>query len=144
MPVFQTEQELRLCLGRLYDEARRDPRIAPQIRASQLVIRFRYDEPPAVVTINAASPPTQKNAYVDVFWGEDVALQPDIELRMKADIAHHFWQGKVNLLMALTRQQIVAKGPLAQILKLLPAVEPMYEMYPRILHELGRDDLIAR
>jgi hypothetical protein len=42
------------------------------------------------------------------------------------------------------RGQIVAKGPITKILKLLPAVEPMYEMYPTILHEIGRDDLIIK
>jgi hypothetical protein len=42
----------------------------------------------------------------------------------------------------MVARQIIAKGPIPKILKLLPAVEPMYEMYPRILHDLGRDDLI--
>jgi len=45
---------------------------------------------------------------------------------------------------ALARRQIVAKGPIPKILKLLPAVEPMYQMYPNILHEIGRDDLIIK
>jgi hypothetical protein len=43
---------------------------------------------------------------------------------------------------ALARRQIIAKGPIPKILKLLPAVEPMYQMYPQILHALERDDLI--
>lgn len=29
-----------------------------------------------------------------------------------------------------------------KILKLLPAVEPMYAMYPRLLNALGRTDLV--
>ena len=45
---------------------------------------------------------------------------------------------------ALARRQIIAKGPIPKILKLLPAVSPMYEMYPRILREMGREDLIVK
>jgi hypothetical protein len=144
MAIFKDIEELRTCFGRLYDEAQRDSRIAPKIKDSHLVIQFRYDDPRAVVTINAAAPPSQQGTYFDVFWTEDPDLRPDIEMTMKADVAHQFWHGKVNLMVALARRQIVAKGPIPKILKLLPAVEPMYEMYPRILHDLGRDDLILR
>jgi hypothetical protein len=141
MPVFRDYDELFVCLSKLYDAAKCDDRIAPKIRDSHLVIQFRYDDPAAVVTINAASPPNQPGAYFDVIWG-DTAPRPDVEMSMKADVAHQFWHGKVNLMAALARRQIVAKGPIPKILKLLPAVEPMYEMYPRLLHELGRNDLV--
>jgi hypothetical protein len=144
MPVFKSYEQLYSCFGRLYDEAKRDGRIAPKIRDSHLVIQFRYDEPAAVVTINAAAPPTQEDAYFDVIWGDDSGLKPDIEMSMKADVAHQFWHGKVNLMAALARRQIVAKGPIPKILKLLPAVEPMYEIYPRLLHELGHDEMIVK
>jgi hypothetical protein len=144
MTVFKDAEELRQILGVLYDQAKCDNRIAPKIRDSRLVIQFRYDDPVGIATINAASSPTQEGAYFDVVWGDDTGLKPDIEMSMKADVAHHFWHGKVNLMAALTRRQIIAKGPIPKILKLLPAVEPMYEMYPRVLRELGREDLIVK
>ncbi|RMD83236.1 MAG: hypothetical protein D6823_00325, partial [Chloroflexi bacterium] len=100
-----------------------------------------YEEPHGVVTIDAAHPPTQPGAYCDVFWG-DVDLKPDVEMSMKADIAHQFWHGKINLMTALARRQIIAKGPIPKILKLLPAVEPVYTMYPSMLREMGREDLV--
>lgn len=142
MTVFSNAAELQTCLGRLYDEAKCDSRIAPNIQASQLVILFRYHDPDAIVTINASSPPTQPGALFDVLWYEDSTLKPDVEMSMAADVAHQFWQGKVNLMAALARRQIVARGPIPKILKLLPAVAPMYEMYPQILRELGREDLV--
>jgi hypothetical protein len=131
-------------MGQLYDEAKRDARIAPKIKDSHLVIQFRYDDPHAVVTINAAAPPTQEGAYFDVLWGDDTGLKPNVEMSMKADVAHQFWHGKINLMAALARRQIIAKGPIPKILKLLPAVAPMYEMYPRILRDIGRSDLIVK
>ncbi len=144
MAAFKDEAELLLYFGALYDQAKCDPRIAPKIRDSNLVIQFRYDDPHGVVTINAAVPPTQPNAFFDVIWGDDPSIKPNVEMSMKADVAHQFWHGKVNLMAALTRRQIIAKGPIPKILKLLPAVEPMYEMYPRILREMGREDLVLK
>ncbi len=143
MAVFKDYEELHRCLGKLYDEAKGDSRIAPKIKESYLVIQFRYTDPQAVVTINAASPPTQEHAYFDVLWGELQHLKADIEMSMTADVAHYFWHGKLNLMAALARKQIVAKGSIPKILKLLPAVAPMYEMYPRILSELNRQDLVV-
>ncbi|GAB4197261.1 MAG: hypothetical protein OHK0022_15440 [Roseiflexaceae bacterium] len=144
MTVFNNYDELYACLGRLYDVAKADPRIAPKIKDSHLVIQFRYEEPHAVATINAAAPPTQPGSYFDVLWGDLPNLKADVEMSMKADVAHQFWHGKINLMAALARRQIVAKGPIPKILKLLPAVEPMYEMYPRLLREMGREDLVLR
>jgi hypothetical protein len=56
---------------------------------------------------------------------------------MSADIAHKFWFGKVNLMAALTRKQMTAKGPIPKILALLPAIKPTYAMYPKYLEENG-------
>src|SRR5215475_857671 len=144
MAVFKNYDDLHSCMGRLYDDSKRDARIAPKIKDSNLVIQFRYDEPRAIVTINAAAPPSQEGAYFDVLWGDIAGLKPDVEMSMKADVAHSFWHGKVNLMAALARRQIIAKGPIPKILKLLPAVEPMYEMYPRILRDMNRTDLIIK
>ena len=44
---------------------------------------------------------------------------------------------QVNLMAALTRKQMVSKGPIPKILKLLPAIKPTYAMYPEYLDENG-------
>jgi hypothetical protein len=63
---------------------------------------------------------------------------------MKADTAHAFWHGKVNLVSALARKEIVAHGPIPKILKLLPAVEPLYKVYPSLLREKGYANLVLK
>jgi hypothetical protein len=142
MAYFKDEAELRQIIGTLYDRVKTDPAIAPRIRAGKIVVQFRYTDPVGIVTINAASAPTQQGAFYDVLWGDDTGLKPDVEMTMKADVAHQFWHGKVNLMAALTRRQIIAKGPIPKILKLLPAVEPVYAIYPVMLREIGRADLV--
>jgi hypothetical protein len=142
MAYFKDEAELRAIIGMLYDRVKMDLIVASRIREGKIVIQFRYSEPVGIATINAAAPPTQPGAILDVNWGEQPGLKVDVEMTMKADVAHQFWHGKVNLMAALTRRQIIAKGPIPKILKLLPAVEPVYKMYPKMLREIGRTDLI--
>lgn len=142
MAYFKDEAELREIIGTLYDRVKIHPTIAPRIRDGKIVIQFRYSDPIGIATINAAAPPTQPGAILDVNWGEQPDLKVDVQMTMKADVAHQFWHGKVNLMAALTRRQIIAKGPIPKILKLLPAVEPVYAIYPQILREIGRADLI--
>jgi hypothetical protein len=144
MAYFKDEAELRQIIGMLYDRVKIDPAIAPRIRDGKIVIQFRYHDPIGIVTINAANPPTQPNAFYDVLWGDSTGLKPDVEMSMKADVAHQFWHGKVNLMAALTRRQIIAKGPIPKILKLLPAVEPVYAIYPVMLREINRADLVLK
>jgi hypothetical protein len=143
MTYFKDAAEMQQILGQLYDRVKSDPRIAPKISEGKIVIQFRYDDPHGIVTIDAAHPPTQPGAYFDVTWGES-PLKADVEMTMKADVAHQFWHGKVNLMAALTRRQIIARGPIPKILKLLPAVEPVYALYPKLLREIGREDLALK
>ncbi|RRR69771.1 MAG: hypothetical protein EI684_14700 [Candidatus Viridilinea halotolerans] len=141
MAYFKDEAELQQLIGGLYELVKKDAQVAPRICAGKIVIQFRYDDPKGVATIDAAHPPTQPGAYCDVYWGE-IDLKPDVEMTMKADIAHQFWHGKINLMAALTRRQIIAKGPIPKILRLLPAVQPVYTLYPKFLREVGREDLV--
>jgi hypothetical protein len=65
-------------------------------------------------------------------------------MTMKADVAHAFWHGKVNLLSALAKKDIVAQGPIPKILKLLPTVEPLYKQYPLLLKEKGYGSMVLK
>ena len=143
MGVFQNADQLYECIGGLMDQAKTDPKIGPKIAKSNIVIQFNYADPDAMTTINAKVKPAQPDAYVDIIHGP-CDLKPDIEMSMQADVAHAFWHGKVNLMAALAKKQIIAKGPIPKILKLLPAVQPLYKAYPTLLEEKGYSDLVMK
>lgn len=143
MPVFKDSNQFYECVGELMDRAKRDPQVGPKIAKSGIVIQFRYSEPDAQTTVNGKDRPSEHGAYVDVIHGP-CNLRPDVVMTMKADVSHAFWHGKVNLLSALTRKEIVAEGPIPKILKLLPAVQPLYKVYPNILKEKGYSNLILK
>jgi hypothetical protein len=105
--------------------------------------QFRYTQPEAMTTVNAKDKPTQPGAYVDVIHGP-CNLKPDVTMTMKADVAHAFWHGRVNLVAALAKKDIVATGPIPKILKLLPAVRPLYKAYPALLKEKGYGKMVLK
>jgi hypothetical protein len=143
MPIFKDSQQFYECVGELMDRARCDPTVGPKIAKSGIIIQFRYTDPEAVTTVNGKEKPTQPNGYVDVIHGP-CSLKPDVTMTMKADTSHAFWHGKVNLITALSKKEIVANGPIPKILKLLPAVQPLYKVYPALLREKGYADLIIK
>ena len=143
MAVFQDAEQFYACVGALMDRAKRDSQVGSKIAKSKVIIQFRYTEPEAMTTIDAKNKPTQAGAYVDVIHGP-TDLKPDVVMSMKADLSHQFWHGKVNLMAALAKKEIVAEGPIPKILKLLPAVQPLYKIYPELLREKGFRDLIIR
>jgi hypothetical protein len=143
MGVFEDSSQFYECVGELMERAKKDPQVGPKIAKAGIVIQFKYTEPDAVTTVNGRSAPTQPGAFVDVYNGA-CELKPDVVMTMKADVAHAFWHGKVNLLDALAKKKIVATGPIPKILKLLPAVEPLYKVYPVLLREKGYDALVIK
>jgi hypothetical protein len=143
MGVFRDSAQFYECVGALMDRAKADPRVGPKIGKSGIIIQFKYSDPEAVTTVNGRDKPTQPGAFCDVIHGP-CDLKPDVVMTMKADVAHAFWHGKVNLVSALAKKDIIATGPIPKILKLLPAVEPLYKVYPSLLREKGYASMIMK
>jgi hypothetical protein len=120
-----------------------DPEVGQKIAKSGIILQFRYSDPDAIQTVNAKDKPTQPGAYVDVINGQ-TDLKPDVVMTMKSDVAHAFWHGKINLVSALAKGEIKSTGPIPKVLKLLPAVQPLYKQYPVLLKEKGYSDLIMK
>ena len=133
MPVFNDEQHLYSVLVTFFERLKDDPEIGPKISASGLIVQFKYSEPDATITINC---PT-----MDIIPGE-TELEPTVTMSMKARTAHRFWLGKVPLMVALTKREIIAKGPIASVMKLLPIIKNSYAMYNEYLKEIGMEDKI--
>jgi len=130
MSVFESREIFKEVIVGFFNLLGDTPLVADKLMASKMVIRFIYSDPDLAVVVDCS--------------GDAMDVRPDdtdtkalVEMSMKADIAHKFWFGKVNLTMALTRRQMVAKGPIPKILKLLPAIKPSYAMYPKYLDENG-------
>lgn len=144
MGVFRDANHLYECVGGLMDRAKKDPQIGPRIAKAGTIIRFIYSDPDAFTTVNCRDKATQPGAFCDVFHGP-CDLEPELVMTMKADIAHAFWHGKINLVSALARKDIIiVKGSKLVVLQLLPAVEPLYKVYPVLLREKGYTAMVMK
>jgi hypothetical protein len=130
MGLFESSEKFEEVLGGFFRLIADTPSVADKLLASKLIIRFSYTDPDVVLLIDCSGD------KLEVRPG-DTETKADVDMSMSSDIAHKFWFGKVNLMAALTRRQMVAKGPIPKILKLLPAIKPTYTMYPKYLEENG-------
>ena len=130
MGLFKSSEKFEEVLGGFFKQVSDTPSVADKLLASKLIIRFTYTDPDVVILVDCS------DDKVKVRPG-DTETKAEVEMSMSADIAHKFWFGKVNLMAALTRRQMVAKGPIPKILKLLPAIKPTYTMYPKYLEANG-------
>jgi hypothetical protein len=118
-----------------------DEELSKKLQKSQLIIRFIYhdeerwsDDKPEI-TVDCRKDP------IDVVLGP-CDVQPQITMTMEALTAHLFWMQKLQLMSAITRGQIKAKGPIPKAMRLLPALKPFYRNYREVLADLGRQDLL--
>jgi putative sterol carrier protein len=68
--------------------------------------------------------------------------EAEISLKMSADDAHRFWQGKLNMTVALAKKQVQVAGPMGKMLKLLPAMRPAFPRYREFLEANGFSDKV--
>jgi len=130
MGVFESPEIFEKVLLGFFNQMAENQEITKKLLASKLTVRFKYTDPDLVIFADCTG-----DKMIITAGNKD--SKAEIEMSMSADIAHKFWFGKVNLVMALTRRQIVAKGPIPKALKLLPAIKPAYELYPKYLEENG-------
>ncbi len=136
MAYFASEQEVYDTLGKLFLDMLEDDELATKFRSADTVVQYQLREPEARITVDLRQ---AQDSRVDLGTTE---LDPEVVMSMDADTAHRFWLGKVNVTVALARGQIKAKGPVAKILKLVPAARPVFPRYQEQLEAQGRKDLI--
>jgi pyruvate/2-oxoglutarate/acetoin dehydrogenase E1 component/TPP-dependent pyruvate/acetoin dehydrogenase alpha subunit len=135
MSIFRDTDHLYQVLRAFFQRVADDPAIAPRLREGDLVVRFRYTNPPGTITVDLRQVPI-------LFTVGDSDLEPDVELIQSADLAHRFWLGRVNVMQAIATRRLIARGSVPKALALLPALKPAYDLYPQVLRELGYEDMI--
>jgi SCP-2 sterol transfer family len=136
MPAYKNTSELNEVMEKLWGQIKDDPGMSSKLLASKLVVRFHYRDPEARLTVDCSDGQTML-----VSTG-DTANKPIVEMFMKADVAHEFWLGKVNVPVAILSGKIVSKGPTPKALALLPVIKPAYPMYP-LIYEAAKKEVAS-
>lgn len=138
MGVFKDEAEVYEYLGRIFQVSMEDPELGPKLRKVGSVLKLNQTDPESTIVIDFGEGIVQ--------LGEDGSPQVtrpiDAELDMKADVAHRFWLGKVNVALAMAKGDIRNKGKVSAVMKVVPITKPLFATYEKILRDAGRDDLV--
>ena len=136
MSVFKDETEVYTYIGGIFEEALADPEVGQKFASSGVILRVKYSDPDSILTVDM---PGKR-----VHYGEDArnGPKPVIEMSMKADTAHRFWLGNVNITAAMAKGQVKAKGPIPKILQLVPLTKILFPRYRDSLVRSGRSDLV--
>ena len=124
MPVFETADQLYACIGGLFAQMQQDLQTQEQLRHLKLSVQFIFSAPEATIGLIAG------NGEQQVLCDAQIE-NPDIELVMSGDVAHHFWMGEVNVMDAITKHQIIPVGSLAKIMMLVPLIKAVIRFYPQ-------------
>ncbi len=136
MPYLKDEAEIDKYIGEIFRRSFVHPDTEARVKKAGLRMRVDYAEPDTVMMVDMQD--------LTVVVGSDAEdLEWDVALAMQADDGHKFWLGKLNFTVAMTKGKIRTKGPVAELLKLLPMAKYLFAQYQEILAEDGRDDLLA-
>jgi len=133
MPVFETAEELYVCIGGLFERLKSQAQVQQELASLKLTVRFAYTKPEASITLVA-------HGGEGVIHCGECNEKPDVELAMTGDVAHHFWRGEVNVMGAITKRQIVPTGSLSKIMALTPLIKAGIQIYPQHYQECMAKD----
>ncbi|MCV7226457.1 SCP2 sterol-binding domain-containing protein [Mycolicibacterium komossense] len=133
---FNNSDEVTKYIGGIFENAFGDPEIGPKLAETGLVVAFDFTEPDALVVVDMANKA--------VSGGGPDAPTPSATMGMTADLGNAYWQGKVNLPMAMAKRKIKVDGNVASLLKLAPLGKKLYGDYIQRLKDDGREDLVVQ
>ncbi|BBZ35737.1 SCP2 sterol-binding domain-containing protein [Mycolicibacterium confluentis] len=132
---FTDSAEVAKYIGGIFETAFADPEIGPKLADTGLVVAFDFTEPEAVVVIDMANKSVRE--------GFEGGVAPMATMAMTADTGNAYWQGKVNLPLAMAKKKIKVEGNVASLLKIAPLGKKLFPGYIQRLTDDGRDDLIV-
>lgn len=131
---FANSAEVTNYIGGIFETAFEDDEIGPKLVDTGLVVAFDFTDPEALVVIDMAD----KSVRQGLAGGP----APTATMSMTADTGNAYWQGKVNLPLAMAKKKINVDGNVGSLLKLAPLGKKLYARYIERLQSDGREDLL--
>ncbi|MFL6108961.1 MAG: SCP2 sterol-binding domain-containing protein [Marmoricola sp.] len=132
--AFKDADEVRHYIGSVFSNAFADAEIGPKLRSTGIVLGFAFTDPDAKLVIDTIG------GTVGDGTGQPT---PTAVMSMTSDLGSAYWQGKVNLPLAMARGKIKVEGNVASLLKLAPLGKKLFPSYVDTLNAEGRADLLA-
>jgi hypothetical protein len=140
---YKSADELFEIYGHFLDRLLSDSKVGAKMATAGVVIKFIYTDPDCEITIDLKNPPA-KPGYYGTFYLGPCDVKEDAWSEQSADHSHRFWHGYDNPIASVAKGKVKQGGDVMAMLRLLPVVKPAFKMFPMILEEMGRTDLIIR
>lgn len=136
MATFQTADEVYEIFGKFLTQLTQEPDMRPKFVAADTSFLVNYTDPESRILVDCTCDPPQ------VLTDAPADATAEIRLGMSADDGHKFWLGKLNMTVALAKKQVKVSGPMAKMMKLLPALKPGFARYRTYLEQNGYPDKV--
>jgi hypothetical protein len=132
-PQFRSRQEFREVMDEIFTMMSEDPEMGPKLRDADVPQRFEFDDFDMVLNVRPARPGEPGNLAWE--WGDDVAWEPKVRMKMSSETANKYFQGKENVPIAIARRRIKAGGDVKAALTLIPITKPIYARFRDVVEQ---------
>jgi hypothetical protein len=141
---FKSKREFMGVMDKLFTIMSTDPKVGPKLAVARVPQRWEFSDLGLVLNATYADQQAAKKGhFLKWVWGDkECDWKPEVEMKMKSEVANKFFQGKENVPIAVATGRIKTKGSMAKALKLIPITKPVYPKYRRMLEEEGYEHLL--
>ena len=139
MPFFESTEQLRDVFEAFWVKAKQQTEVMEKLVKSKVVVRFDIEQPEIHPTINFRDPAPDGSFGTLEF---DSDIEPELQVWSTSETTNKFWQGKLNVTIAMARGQVKLKGPVSKALGLLSKIKPLFKLWPEVLREKGLDNMV--
>jgi|GEM_PF-3249887 len=128
MNRYPDAQSLRKVLERVFSQGYAGDE-AHLLTKHRMAVGFQFSDPQLEVVIDG------RGGEVEVRWGPSSAPIPDVSFSMAGETIHKFWTGELNIVAAMTRGEVSARGNLIRALYLTPTMPLLQAVYRELWAE---------
>jgi hypothetical protein len=140
---YRDAEQLFEIYGTFLERILTDEKVGPKMAKAGIVIKFIYTDPDCEITIDLKNAPVKPGWFGTYYLGP-CEIKEDVWSKQSADHSHSFWHGFENPIASVARGKVKQGGNVIKMLRLLPVVKPAFRLFPVVLEEMGRADLVLR
>ena len=130
---FESDKQFRDAMDLVFRLMDEDPDMGPKLRDADVPQRFDFEDVDMVLNVRPARDGEPGNLHWE--WTDDVDWEPKVKMKMSAETAVRYFQGKENIPIAIARRRIKTGGDVKASLALIPITKPVYAIYRDALEE---------
>ncbi|MEN8244221.1 MAG: hypothetical protein ABFS43_04910 [Thermodesulfobacteriota bacterium] len=127
MATFKDTDQMYEVLEDLWNYVIKETEFGSKLKEYEITYKFILNDPAGFIFVS----------HDEVITGSEANRDGVITMEMSGDTVHKFWLKQINLPVALATRKIKSKGPIPKVLKILPYLKPVYELYPKYCEKYG-------